>query len=113
MTLDLDNEGILKQLGYTSVNNALLNQVSVVRENTNSFELIEKHIFDFHKELEKVNGYIALSNSRDNLKIKHHESSNRVQNEEFHELIKKWATKYKVELEKENDRTYYILGKKK
>ena len=113
MTLNLDNEGILKQLGYTSINNALLNQVSAIRENTNEFEVIEKHIFDFHKELEKVNGYIALSNSRDNLKIKHHESGNRVQNDEFHELVQKWATKYKIELEKVNERTYYILGKKK
>jgi hypothetical protein len=110
MTLDLSNEAILKQLGVSTVNDALLNQVSTVRENTNKFEAIEKHIFDLHGSLEKVNGYVALSNSRDLLKIKHHESANRVQNAEFNEIVEHWAERYKIALEKVNDNTYYIIG---
>jgi uncharacterized membrane protein YgaE (UPF0421/DUF939 family) len=111
MTLNLDNEAILKQLGITAINDTLLNQVSAIRENTNKFEIIEKHIFDLHKKLEKINGYIALSNSKNYLKIKHHDSSNRVQNNEFTEIVTNWANKYKVSLEKvPNKSTYYILG---
>jgi len=110
MTLNLSNEAILKQLGITNVNDALLNQVSQIRENTNKFEAIEKHIFDLHEELKKVNGHVALSNSKDYLKIKHHESSNRTQNAEFVEIVENWAKRYKIALEKVNNGTYYILG---
>jgi hypothetical protein len=110
MTLDLDNEGILHQLGIANVNDALLNQVSAVRESTFKFEAIEKHIFDLHRKLEKIDGYVALSNSKNYLKIKHHESANRVQNEEFTETVKEWATRYKIKLEEVNKNTYYILG---
>lgn len=110
MTLNLSNDAILKQLGITTVNDALLNQVSTVRENTNKFEAIEKHIFDLHKSLEKVNGYVALSNSKDYLKVKHHESANRTQNAEFVEIVENWGERYKISLEKVNDNTYYILG---
>ena len=91
MTLNLDNEGILKQLGFSTVNDALLNQVSAIRENTNKFEAIEKHIFDLHHDLEKIEAFVALSNHENYLKIKHHNSGNRVQNEEFHEIVKHWA----------------------
>jgi len=110
MTLNLSNEAILKQLGITSVNDVLLNQVSAVRENTNKFEAIEKHIFDLHNSLEKINGYVALSNSNNYLKIKHHESASQVQNAEFNEIVEKWAERYKVSVKSVNDRTYYILG---
>jgi len=110
MTLNLSNEAILKQLGITSINDALLNQVSSVRENTVKFEAIEKHIFDLHQTLEKINGYVALSNSENYMKIKHHESSNSVQNNEFNEIVEKWAKRYKISVKKINDRTYYILG---
>ena len=110
MTLDLSNEAILTQLGITSVNDTLLNQVSAVRENTIKFEAIEKHIFDLHSSLEKINGYVALSNSKNYLKIKHHESSHDVENREFNEIVEKWAERYKISVESINDRTYYILG---
>ncbi|EJF06358.1 hypothetical protein ThvES_00015690 [Thiovulum sp. ES] len=110
MTLDLSNEGILHQLGMGNVNDALLNQVSAVRENTNQFEAIEKHIFDLHRKLEKIDAYVALSNSENYLKIKHHQSANRTQNAEFHEMVKEWASKYKVKLQTVNDNAYYILG---
>jgi hypothetical protein len=112
MTLDLSNEAILKQLGFTNINNALLNQVSSIREATNKFEAIEKHIFDLHKSLEKVNGYVTLSNSKNYLKIKHqHDSSEtRIQESEFSEIVKAWAERYKIALENVNSSTYYILG---
>jgi len=110
MTLNLSNEAILNQLGVVSVNDALLNQVSAVKKRTNKFEAIEKHIFDMHKSLEKIDGYVALSNSRDYLKIKHHESTNSVQNIEFNEVVERWAERYKIAVEKVNDNTYYILG---
>jgi hypothetical protein len=111
MTLDLSNEAILKQLGITSINDALLNQISAIRENTNKFEAIEKHIFDLHKNLEKIEAYVAISNSKNYLKIKHHESANRVQNAEFDEMVQHWAERYKIAVEKvEGKPTYYILG---
>ncbi len=110
MTLNLSNEAILIQLGMTNINNALLNQVSAVKEATHKFEAIEKHIFDLNKSLEKINGYIAFSSTNNYLKIKHHESANRIQNAEFVELVEKWAERYKISLEKVNVSTYYILG---
>jgi hypothetical protein len=110
MTLDLSNEGILHQLGVGTVNDALLNQVSAVRENTHKFEAIEKHVFDLHRKLERIDGYVALSNSKNYLKIKHHKSDNRVQNDEFIEMVESWAKRYKIEIEKVNQNTYYILG---
>jgi len=110
MTLNLSNEAILKQLGITSINDALLNQVSAVRENTLKFEAIEKHIFDLHRNLEKINGYVALSNSKSYMKAKHHESSNTVENNEFNEIVEKWAERYKISIQQVNNKTYYILG---
>jgi NAD(P)H-dependent flavin oxidoreductase YrpB (nitropropane dioxygenase family) len=110
LTLDLSNEGILKQLSYSSVNEALLNQVEKIKNNTNKFQAIEKHIFDLHKNLEKIDGFVAMSNSVDFFKIKHHESANEVQNKEFTELVEKWSEKYKIKVEKIKDSTYYIHG---
>ncbi len=110
MTLNLTNEAILIQLGMTNISDALLNQVSAVKEATHKFESIEKHIFDLHKSLEKINGYVALSSTNNYLKVKHHESANRVQNNEFNELVEHWAERYKIALEKVNHSTYYILG---
>jgi hypothetical protein len=110
MTLDLSNEGILQQLGIANVNDALLNQISAVRENTYKFEAIEKHVFDLHRKLERIDGYVALSNSKDFLKIKHHENANEEINREFVETVEHWANRYKITIEKVNKNTYYILG---
>ena len=110
MTLNLSNEAILKQLGYSSVNEALLNQIEKIKNNTNKFEKIEKHVFDLHKNLEKIDGFVTMSNSVDLLKIKHHESANQTQNDEFVELVGHWAERYKIKIEKVKAETYYIHG---
>ena len=43
----------------------------------------------------------------DKIKEKLHEA---VQNNEFNEIVEKWAKRYKISVKKINDRTYYILG---
>jgi hypothetical protein len=53
-----------------------------------------------------------MSNSHSYLKLKS-DSKDPVEVEDFESIIKAWAEKYKVELQKvENKNTYYVIGKK-
>ena len=108
--IHLDSEALLKQLGYNSVSDALKVQMNKIIANTKGFELIEQHIIPFNDNLKPHKSHIALSNSKDYLKIKIEVQSPEII-KDTKEMIVRWAKKYKVDLEKvENKETYYILG---
>jgi hypothetical protein len=105
--IDLPNEGLLQQLGYTP-NPATLSKLDDIKENTNGFEDFDKHIINLNDVLKQHDTYVGISNSHDYLKIK-----SKAPSTESEEIIHNWANKYKVEVAKlDGTDTYYILGKK-
>ena len=105
----IDRSAMLTQLGY-SPNNALLNQLERIEKNTTGYEKIRKHIMDLHDHLKVDGSYVALSNSNDCFKIKVEAPSPEIA-EEAHEKIKHFSDKFKVKVNKlENKETYYIEG---
>lgn len=105
----MQKEAMLTQLGYVP-NNAMLEQLQRIEENTSGYEKIQKHIMDLHDHLKVDGSYIAMSNSNDFFKIKVEAPSPELA-EEAHEKIQHFSEKYKVAINKlENKNTYYILG---
>jgi len=105
----MNNEAILKQLGYAP-NEALLSQLDKIVNNTKSFEKIQKHILDLHEHLKVDNSHVAMSNSEDYFKIKI-EAPSPERTEEAIEKVDHFADKYKVELKQVSGKnTFYILG---
>lgn len=102
-------EATLIQLGYVP-NDALIEQFRKIQSNTKGYEKIEKHIMDLHDHLKVNDGYVAMSNSNDCFKIKIDSQSSAII-EEAQEKIRHFGEKYKVKLQKLQDKnTYYILG---
>lgn len=105
----MQREAILIQLGYAP-NEALLAQLEKIQNNTVGYEKIIKHILDLHEHLKVDESYVAMSNSESYLKIKV-EAPSVERAEEAHEKIEHFCEKYKVKVEKlENKDTYYIKG---
>ncbi|NWF66272.1 MAG: hypothetical protein HXX81_02270 [Campylobacterales bacterium] len=106
---NVTNEEFLTRLGY-NVNEGSLKELELVKQNTGEFEKIAKHIIDLHEHLKTMNAFIAISSTKPYLKIKNEED--KVEAIDFvNDYIKKWAEKYKVTLQKvENKNTYYIIG---
>ncbi len=102
-------DAMLTQLGYT-INESVKKQMENIINNTKNFMDIQKHIIQLNDALKPFQAYIAMSNSNNYLKIKNEspiESLKKVD-----EMIQEWAKKYKINLQKvENKETYYILGK--
>ena len=110
MGLKANIENILVQLQYP-VNESTTKQLEAVAKETNDFFTIANHLFNLRDSLVPVNGLVALSNSVNRIKIKSL-SNNESEIKKFEEIVKKWADKYKVALQKvEGKNTYYILGK--
>jgi len=110
MHLDLTPEALLVQLGYTK-NEQTLAQMSNIIENTKDFNKFSQHIPSFNDALAVEKGFIAMSNSEDHLKIKCDEDSNADNLSAFTDLVKHWADKYKLQLQKvDGKNTYYIIG---
>ncbi len=110
MSIQPDIENLLIQLDYP-VTEATKKQLENIINNTPNFWDFAKHIFALQDELKKLDATVAMSNSKDYLKIKS-DSKDERKIQEFEEIIKHWADKYKVQLEKvEGKNTYYILGK--
>jgi hypothetical protein len=109
MNIEMTPENLLIQLGYP-VKEATLAQMERIIANTPGFEKFAKHILTLNDEVKRLGGVVALSNSKDYLKVK----SDATTPEEiaaFEEYVKQWAEKYKVALEKvDGKETYYILG---
>ena len=104
----MQREAMLTQLGYMP-NEALTKQLENVEINTVGYKKIEKHIMDLHDHLKVNDSFVALSNSKDLLKIKVESGSKEVA-QEAHEKIQHFEEKFKVTLSIENDNTYYIQG---
>ena len=107
--MQLQRDAMLKQLGYAP-NDALLSQLERIEENTTGYEKIQKHIMDLHDHLKVDGSYVAMSNSEDYFKVKVDAISEELA-DEAHEKIKHFGDKFKVKLNKlDNKETYYILG---
>ena len=69
------------------------------------------HILALHDNLAHLKGFVAMSNSQNNLKIKGSKDISEEILDEFKEKVENWAKKYKVKIKKvSNKPTYYILG---
>ena len=111
MNIDITPENILTQLGYNPSENAL-SQVKNIINNTKNFDKFSKHIFSLNDEIKHIGGFVAMSNSNDYFKIKLNDSSSEMA-EEFKKAVDRWSQKYKVQIQKvENKNTYYIIGQK-
>lgn len=105
----MERDAMLTQLGYTP-NDALVEQLSKIIDNTQGFEKIQKHIFDLHDVLKVDDAFVAMSNSSDHFKIKLEAQSSELK-EEAREKVMHFAEKYKVDLQQVDGKdTYYILG---
>lgn len=105
----MQRDAMLTQLGYAP-NSALLSQLERIEKNTTGYEKIQKHIMDLHDHLKVDGSYVALSNSEDCFKIKVEAQSAEIA-EEAHEKIKHFSDKFKVTVNKlDNKETYYIVG---
>ncbi|MDD2652765.1 MAG: hypothetical protein PHX44_06925 [Sulfurimonas sp.] len=105
----MQREAVLVQLGYVP-NEALLKQLEKIEENTQGYEKIQKHIMDLNDHLRVDDAYVAMSNSNDCFKIKIDTPSPEMA-QEAHEKVKHFSEKYKVKVEKlDNKNTYYIVG---
>ena len=105
----MQSSAMLNQLGYIP-NDTLIKQFQKIKENTEGYEKIEKHVMDLHDVLKPLGGYIAMSNSSDHLKIKI-EQPNASLKEEAYEKIEHFSEKFKIELQKvEGKDTFYIIG---
>jgi len=105
----MQKEAMLTQLGYVP-NDALLNQLQRIEENTTGYEKIQKHIMDLHGHLKVDDAYVAMSNTQDCFKIKIESSSPEIA-QEAHQKIQHFSDKFKVVVNKlEKKETYYIVG---
>jgi len=105
----MQKEAMLTQLGYVP-NDALLKQLQRIETNTMGYEKIQKHIMDLNDHLKVDDSYVAMSNSNDYFKIKI-DSFSPEAIEQAHEKVKHFSQKYKVKVDKlENKNTYYIVG---
>ncbi len=111
MNIEMTPENLLIQLGYP-IKEATLAQLQRIIDNTPGFEKFAKHILTLNDEVKRFAGIVALSNSKDYLKVKT-DSTSPEEIEAFNDYVKHWAEKYKVALEKvDGKNTYYILGHK-
>ena len=105
----MQRDAMLKQLGYAP-NEALMEQLKKIEENTTGYEKIQKHVMDLHDHLKVDNAYVALSNSNDYLKIKVESQTPEIA-QEAHEKISHFSNKFKIKLNKlDKKETYYIIG---
>ena len=105
----MQREAVLTGLGYV-INEALMTQLERIENNTVGYDKISKHILDLHTHLRVDDSFVAMSNTKDYLKIKI-EAPSQERIDEAHEKIQHFCDKFKVDIEKlENKNTYYIKG---
>ncbi len=90
MNINLTPEALLSQLGYSRTEHSI-RQMEKIIKNTNRFERFSSHILSLHDNLAPVKGFVAMSNSQDNLKIKGSEDISDEVFQEFQEKVEKWA----------------------
>jgi len=110
MNLEITPEVLISQLSLGNTD-AILNQTKKAIQNTKNFDKFSKHIISLNDKLKHMNAYIALSNSKENFKIKCDSTdSNEIINE-FKTELNHWSDKYNIILEKiDNKEVYYIIG---
>ena len=105
----MQRDAMLTQLGYAP-NDALLSQLERIENNTAGYDKIRKHIMDLHDTLKVDGSFVAMSNTNDYFKIKVEAKSPQLV-QEAHEKIKHFSDKFKVKINKLNNKeTYYIVG---
>lgn len=110
MQIDITAESLLKQLKLDVTPNSL-SQMDNVISNTPQALKFFKHIFAFNDSLSSMDAFIAPSSSCDLLKIKYHGEGLEDKVSLFHEAVNHWSDKYKVSLEKlDNKEVYYVQG---
>jgi hypothetical protein len=110
MNIDLTPEVLLSQLGYSKTEQSL-EQMKKIINNTSNFKKFSNHILSLNDNLAPLKGFIAMSNSHNNLKIKGSQDTSDEIAKAFAEKVKNWAKKYKVEIQKVSQKpTYYIIG---
>lgn len=106
----MNEEGILVALGY-SVNDATINQLRGILSKCDFEDNELDRIIMLNDKLKIYGAYIAMSNSNNYFKIKNEAQSQEHKNA-VRELIFNWSDKYKLKLQKvENKETYYITGR--
>jgi len=109
MNIELTPENLLIQLGYP-VNEATMVQMERIIANTAGYDRFAKHLLTLNDEVRRFGGIVALSNSKDYLKVKTDSSKNE-EIEAFGDVLRHWSEKHKIALEKvEGKNTHYILG---
>jgi hypothetical protein len=110
MNLELNSEALLAQLGHSKTEQTL-KQMDEIVKNTKNFNKFSQHIPSFNDALAVEKAFMAMSNSKNYLKIKCNEDSSADNLSAFTDLVEHWASKYKLNLEKvENKNTYYVIG---
>ena len=110
MQIDITSESLLKQLKL-SVNENSLSQMQITMDKTPHSDKFFKHLFSLNDALSHFNAFIAPSSSNDYLKIKLRDDAIQEHVENFNKEIRHWSDKYKVSLEKvDNKELYYIKG---
>lgn len=106
----MNEEGILVSLGY-SVNEATLKQLRGILSKCD-FESNElERIVMLNDKLKIYDAYVAMSNSNDYFKVKY-EKTSESQKEAVLDIIFGWSEKFKLKVQKvENKETYYITGR--
>jgi len=110
LSIELSPEALLNQLGYPDTPKTV-EQMRRVIDNTANFYKFSRHLLSLHDSLAPLKGYISISNSKDNLKIKCSGNVSEDIEEEFKNRVEKWAQRYKVDIKRLEDKlTYYIIG---
>lgn len=110
MHITMTPEALLTQFDYP-VNPQTVAQIQQAIDNTPGFDHFSKHLLSLKDAISHYDGIIALSNSHPYFKIKCEENSNEETIKAFREISQKWGEKYKVTLQKvDNKPTCYIIG---
>lgn len=103
----MDYKGLLTQLGY-NIDDASIAQMQRILNNLDGVSI--KQILELHDHLKSNLCFVAMSSSEDRLKIKNIATIAEIK-EKVDQMIFAWANKYKVNIKKINQTTYYILGR--
>lgn len=100
-------EALLTQLGYNN-DEAMLEQLKRTLNATDGLE--PSSIITLNDHLKPHLCFVALSSSNDRFKIKNVATIPQIR-DEVENIITNWAQKHKLQLEKINETTHYIIGK--
>ncbi|SFV56205.1 hypothetical protein MNB_SV-9-109 [hydrothermal vent metagenome] len=110
MHIELTPDALLRQLDYP-VNEKTLEQITIIINNMPDYKHLSKHILTLKDYITHYYGFIAMSNSKNYLKIKCEPDESEDNIRAFKKAVEDWSDKYKVKLEQVDNRpTYYIIG---